>query len=81
MATTYTTDANGHTVGATNLDMNLQSAGIRNLPYRNKVYFKELQAQVLQNTGRTPSLDEILEDILNGSHPLPPWADTSRYAV
>lgn len=81
MATAYTTDENGHTAGETNLDMNWQSAGIRNLPYRNKVYFKELQSQVLQNTGRTPSLDEVLEDILNGTHALPPWADTSRYAV
>ncbi|MCG7872397.1 MAG: hypothetical protein JAZ11_09895 [Candidatus Thiodiazotropha lotti] len=81
MATTYTTDENGHTVGVTNLDMKWENAGIKNLPYRNKVYLKELQAQVLQATNSTPSLDQILEDILNGTHPLPPWADTSRYAV
>jgi hypothetical protein len=58
----------------------LVRAGIERLPSPVVEYIKELQAQVLQNTGRTPSRDWVVARIIEGSLPLPDWAGTSKHS-
>lgn len=58
----------------------LVRADIDRLPAPVVEYIKELQAQVLQSSGRTPSRDWVVARIIEGVLPLPDWADTPKHS-